>query len=392
MRVLINTVPFYGKGAGLRTYTTQLLRAFHTSQADMEWHVSLRGEDAEALGLTSDRRFRLTRIAQVSRPPRVPGLRFAWWNTIDQLIIPGYARPQKFDLVHYLDSYGPAFRAPKIPFVLTVHDLIPLTGRDFYAGWMRRYLASLMRRTIPHATAIVANSDKTAQSLRNLLGIPTNRITVALLGVDEMFHPTSADERAAVLRRYHVTTPYIINVGTIEPRKNLARLVRAFAQAKRQFDLPHHLLIAGKPKWKADDVTAAIEETGLGSAIHLLGFVPDEDIAPLIGGADVLAYPSLEEGFGLPVVEGMACGVPVIASVNSPLAEDVGPAALLVDPLDVNAMATALRELCTNAEKRAMMSAEGLARAQRYSWGHVAEATLDMYRRAAGQRQTLARM
>lgn len=387
MRVLINTVPFYGKGAGLRTYTTQLLRAFHASRADMEWHVSLRNEDAEALGLVSDSRFHLTRIAPVSRPPRVPGVRFAWWNTIDQFIVPGYSKPEKYDLVHYLDSYGPAFRMPRIPYVLTVHDVIPLTGHDFYAGWTRRYLASLMRRTIPRAAAIMADSDTTAQALRDLLDIPSNRIAVALLGVDETFHPTSADERAEVLQRYHVTNPYIINVGTIEPRKNLVRLVHAFAQAKRHLDLPHHLLIAGKPKWKADDVTTAIDETGLSSAIHLLGFVPDEDIAPLIGGAHVLAYPSLEEGFGLPVIEGMACGVPVIASVNSPLAEDIGTAALLVDPLDVNAMATALGEICTNAEKRATMSAEGLARAQRYSWGHVADATLDMYHRAAGQVQ-----
>jgi glycosyltransferase involved in cell wall biosynthesis len=387
MRVLINTVPFYGKGAGLRTYTTQLLRALHASNADMEWHIALRAEDAERLDLANDKRFRLTRLSTGARPPSVPGLRFIWWNMLDQVAVPGSCTPKKYDLVHYLDSYGPAFRTTRVPLVLTVHDIIPLTGEGYYAGWMRRYLAYSMRRTIPGAVSLLTVSDATAYALEKMLNIPPERIKVVALGVDERFRPTSERERAAVLQRYGITGPYIINVGTIEPRKNLARLVHAFAQAKRRFNIPHQLLLAGKPKWKADDVTAAIELANLGSAIRLLGFVPDEDIAPMIGAADVLAYPSLEEGFGLPVIEGMACGTPVIASITSPIAETIGNAALLVDPLNIDAIAVALGELCMNPQRRAAMSAEGLARAQQFSWSHVADATIETYRHAAGERQ-----
>lgn len=383
MRVLINTVPFYGKGAGVRTYTTQLLRALHASDADMEWHVLLRAEDAERLGLANDSRFRFSRLSAVVRPPGIPGLRFGWWNALDQLAIPGACTPRKYDVVHYLDSYGPAFRIPKIPLVLTVHDIMPLTANDHHAGWVRKYLASLMRRTINRAFFVLANSDTTALALEKVLAIPVERIKVSTLGVDERFRPTSAFERGEALRRYGITSPYIINVGTIEPRKNLVRLVRAFAQAKRQFGIPHHLLIAGSAKWKAEELTAAIAETNLDSAIRLLGFVPDEDLAPLMGASDVLAFPSLEEGFGLPVIEGMACGTPVIASINSPLAEAIGHAALLVDPLDTDALAAALGELCTDPQQREAMGAEGLTRAEQYSWKHVADTAIAVYRHAA---------
>lgn len=382
MRILINTVPFYGRGAGVRTYTTQLLRALHASNADMEWHVALHREDAEHLGLTSDRRFRLTSLSRFARPPAVPGLRFVWWNTFDQLAVPRSCSPKKFDLVHYLDSYGPSLWIPKTPLILTVHDLIPLTGKDFYAGWMRRQLAFSMRHTIPNAVSLLAVSDATAYALEKMLHIPPDRIKVVTLGVDKRFRLTSSHERAAIVQRYGITAPYVINVGTIEPRKNLARLVYAFALAKHRFNLPHQLLLAGKPKWKADDVMAAIAEVNLGSAIRMLGFVPDEDIAPLIGAADVLAYPALEEGFGLPVIEGMACGTPVLASITSPIAGQLGHAALLVDPLSVDVMAAAIGELCVNPERRAAMSAEGLARARKYSWGRVADATTEAYRLA----------
>ncbi len=294
MRVFINTVPFYRKGAGVRTYTTQLLRALHASNADMEWHIILQEDDAERLGLANDNRFHFNRLSAVVRPPRVPGLRFVWWSALDQLAIPGACTPRKYDVIHYLDSYGPAFHTPNVPLVLTVHDIMPLTENDHHASWVRRYLASLMRRTIPNAMTVLAVSDATAFALEKVLAVPAERIRVSALGVDERFRPPSAHERVAVLGRYGITAPYIINVGTIEPRKNLVRLVRAFAQAKRQFGIPHQLLIAGNPKWRADEVTAAIAEANAGHVIRLLGFVSDEDIAPLMAGLMSLHFHPLK--------------------------------------------------------------------------------------------------
>jgi glycosyltransferase involved in cell wall biosynthesis len=198
-------------------------------------------------------------------------------------------------------------------------------------------------------------------------------------GVDEDFHPPSLAERGRVAREYNITAPYVIALGTIEPRKNLARLVRAFVRARREHQLPHHLIIVGKLGWGYDDVLAAIAEANLGPAIRMLGYVPRHDIPPLIGGADVLTYVSLLEGFGLPVAEGMACGAPVVTSAVASLAEVGGNAPVLVAPTDEQAIADALARVCGDEQLRVRMRTASLERARQFTWARVAEIAVAMY-------------
>lgn len=380
MRVFINSILLYGKGEGARTYTRGLLRSLHRSNVDMEWDVILRREDAEQLGLTDDRRFHIV-YASFAQPAPVPGLRFVWRNLMEQL--PGTIHGGRYDVIHYLDSYGPLLQLGQTPLVIMVHDIIPLMTGDYHSRWVRRYLSGLMRRTIPLARQIITPSETTAQHLRTYLGLPPERITVVPHGIDERFHPATAEEQRRVADAYQLTTPYIISVGTVEPRKNLARTVRAFAQARRIGNLPHTYLIAGKLGWDYDDVQRAIEEANLGSAIRLLGYVPSEDIVPLMSGADALTYASLEEGFGLPVAEGMACGAPIITSNVSSVAEVAGDAGVLVDPTREDLIRDAIVAVCQDADLRAQLRAASLVRARRYDWDAVAEMTTNVYRKAA---------
>ena len=382
MRVFINTIPYYGKGEGVRTYTSGLLRALHASSAEMEWQVVLHPQDFEKLGLNTDPRFRLWPCY----PRSSAGLRFVWRNGIDQVVVPVHAA--RCEIVHYLDSYGPlvspltlhsAQGATRV--VLTVHDLIPLVNTAYHTSWVRRYLATLMRASIPHAAALFADSQTTASDLVTRLRIPAERISVVPMGVDNRFRPATVEERRRVMATYELTAPYILTVGTIEPRKNLARVVRAFAQARRRYQLPHQLLIVGKPGWGYQDLQRAIAEAQMGSAVRLMGYLPAEDIAPLISQADLLVYLSLEEGFGLPVAEGMACGAPVLTSSVSSVAEVAGEAAATVDPLNVEEIAQTLATLCRDHVQRDHLAQAGLVRAREYTWERVAAATLTTYTR-----------
>ncbi len=387
MRVLINTIPLYGNGPGLRTYTAGLLKALHASDADMQWRVILRPADAERLGLTGDSRFQIVPASVLTPLSGVPGVRFVWRNAADQLLAPGWT--SRYDALHYLDSYGPILSVRHTPVVLTVHDIIPVVAKHYFSPWVAAYLGALMRRSIPRAAAILAVSGYTARQISEILGVAPERITIAPNGIDARFRPRSRSELRAVTERYGLGAPYIIYVGSVNPRKNIARLVRAFTRVRQEHHFPHHLVLAGKLGWQYDDALAAIRESGEASAIHLLGHVPDEDLPLLVAGAECLACPSLHEGFGLPVIEAMACGTPVLTSACSSLTEVAGDAALLVDPTREEAIAAGLSRMLRDAELRAQLREAGLRRAQQYTWAQVGEAAMAVYQRVARRRVAL---
>ena len=386
MRVLINTIPYYGKGAGLRTYTAALLRALHKLDVDMQWHVVLRQADLDQLGLSTDSRFKPLWAGSTARPPALPGLRFAWRNAIEHLAAPASARgrPGPFDAVHYLDSYGPFLSTAPTPLALTVHDLIPITDRGYHRPLTRAYLAALMRRTIPRAHALLAISQATADTIARVFGTRAGPIHIVPNGIDDHFQPAPESERARVRARYGLDDPFVLFVGTVEPRKNLPRLIRSFAAARREYNLPHRLVIAGKVRAGAGELRQALADVALGDACLPLGFVPDQDLPALLSSADMLSYVSLQEGFGLPVAEAMGCGAPVMTSSVAALIEVAGDAAELVDPTDEREIAAAIGRLCRDARLRSTLSTRGLVRAGRFRWSAVACETARIYRGLAG--------
>ena len=281
----------------------------------------------------------------------------------DVLFVPAHVLP----LVHPRSS------------VVTVHDLgyrhypaaHPLLDR-LYLDLSTRYNARAARR-------VIAVSQATQDDLVQHYGIEPDKITVVYSGWDERMQPVEDEGTIeGVKARYHIRGEYVLYVGTLQPRKNLGRLLEAVALLRkeaRRGEAPS-LIIAGRKGWLYDPVFQQVERLGLEGEVVFPGYVPQEDLPALLSGARLFVFPSLYEGFGLPVLEAMACGTPVVCSNVSSLPEVAGDAALLVDPLDVEGMAEAMNRLLQDEGLRAELVERGYRQVRRFSWERCARATL----------------
>lgn len=259
--------------------------------------------------------------------------------------------------------------------VATVHDLGYLRWPLAHSRARRWYLHLSTLFNARASSRVIADSQATADDLVRHYQIPPEKIAVIPLGCGPEYAPPRPAAVAAVRARYALPARYVLSVGTIQPRKNLARLVEAFKRVRGATgDVV--LVVAGQPGWGAEPTLRQIAESG--SSVRLLGYVPDGDLPALLGGAEALAFPSLYEGFGLPALEAMACGTPVVCSNNSSLPEIVGDAGLLVPPTDVDALAGALILLLQDSTLRETLRRRGLERAAGFSWTRCATATTDL--------------
>ncbi|MDH4066569.1 MAG: glycosyltransferase family 4 protein, partial [Acidobacteriota bacterium] len=242
----------------------------------------------------------------------------------------------------------------------------------------------LMRAAIRGADAIVTVSHSARRDLLRLHPVDPERVTVVHEAASPAFRPVTDPARLDTVRRRHgLPARFVLYVGTIEPRKNLPRLLEAFARARRG-GLPHRLVCVGPYGWASRDLAGHVVQLGLVDQVLFTGYVPFEDLPAIYSLADLFVFPSLYEGFGLPVVEAMACGTPVVTSASSSLAEIAGDAAMTVDPTSIDALAEAIGRLGRDADLRRALSALGLARAESFSWAQAAREMLAVYRRAAG--------
>jgi glycosyltransferase involved in cell wall biosynthesis len=291
----------------------------------------------------------------------------------------------KPDVAHFTNGMIPVGASP--PTVVTVHDM----SLRLYPGChpLRRLLLNrpLMHVAIRQASAIVTVSNSARRDLLRLHGVAADRVSVVHEAASPVFRPIADRERLEDMRsRYYLPRRFMLYVGTIEPRKNLTRLMTAFAEARKQ-GIPHHLVCVGPYGWSSRDLAGRIEQLGIRTAVHFTGYVPFEHLPLLYNLGEFFAFPSLYEGFGLPVVEAMACGVPVLTSSTSSLGEIAGDAAVTIDPLDTGAMTNAIVRLATDPELRRDRSESGLHRARSFSWQQTARDMLAVYHRAAGVAQ-----
>lgn len=290
----------------------------------------------------------------------------------------------RVDLLHEPDFVLPPTRRGT-PTLLTVHDLTFKRDPDSAFPRLRRYLERVVPRSVQRATHVLADSAATQSDLVELFGAPPGKISVIPGGVDSRFAPVTDTERLAAVRdKYAIgQAPFILGIGTLQPRKNFKRLIQAFNSGKAQ-GAKRRLVIAGGKGWLYDDILAEVKRLGLEGDVLFIGFVDDEDLPALYSAASVLAYPSLYEGFGLPVLEAMACGTPVVTSNVSSLPEVAGEAALMVPPTDVAALSEALLRVLTDGALRAHMVERGLAQARRFTWENSARQLLAAYERVGG--------
>ncbi len=263
--------------------------------------------------------------------------------------------------------------------VVTVHDLGFLHHPEAHTWFQNVYLRWSTRHNARSATRILADSQATRQDLIRYYGIPKEKTVVVYPGLDRDLGPvTDADLLAATRDHYGISERYLFYVGTLHPRKNLARLVRAFAGSVAVKYPELQLVLAGKKGWLSDGIVEEVRSAGLVDQIVLTGYVPDSDLPALMSGALAFVFPSLYEGFGMPVLEAMACGTPVVCSNVSSLPEVAGEAALLVDPLDTGALAQALIRIAEDADLRCELVLRGLERVRAFSWRRCAQETLQV--------------
>jgi glycosyltransferase involved in cell wall biosynthesis len=242
------------------------------------------------------------------------------------------------------------------------------------------YQRTLRGRAAARARRVITISEASARDLVEVLGVSRERIAVTPLAADDRFRPIEdAAEVDAVRARHGLEGRYVLYVGNVEPRKNLVRVVDAFERAELR---DATLAIAGRLAWLSDEIERRVASYRGPGRVRLLGYVADEDLPALYSGAEAFVYASLWEGFGLPVVEAMACGAAVVASRVAAIEEVAGEAARLVDPLSVDDIAAALASVLGDAAERERLRAAGLARAARYSWAETARRTIEVYRAA----------
>lgn len=280
------------------------------------------------------------------------------------------ARPQPEAL------FVPAHVLPLIrpqPSVVTIHDLGYRYFPEAHPVGQWRYLDWSTRFSARAATRLIADSHATARDLHRFYNTPADKITVVYPGRDETL---ARVDPAPVRAKYGLPENYLLHIGTLQPRKNLVRLIEAVTPSSAK------LVLAGRAGW----LSGPIVEKARASGVRILDYVPDEDLAGLYSGATAFVFPSLYEGFGFPVLEAMACGVPVICSSTSSLPEVAGEAALLVDPLDTAAITGAIKRVSTDADLRATLIGRGFEQIRKFSWDKAAQETLAVLEEVTGPR------
>ncbi len=313
-------------------------------------------------------------------PTGTPEVRIAW----EQLVAPAVLARDGIDVVHAPVNVSPRFASR--PAVVTVHDLAFRFFPEQYPALKRRYLDALTRRSVEHADQVIAVSEHTRGDLLRAYRVNPERIHVIPNGVDPSLAPIEDAEMLARFReRHQLPGQFILALSTLQPRKNLIALLRAWARLDARTRLP--LVVAGAPGWKFDPIFDEARALGIADKVRFTGYAAGDELALWYSAATLFVYPSLYEGFGLPLLEAMACRTPVISSNASSLPEVAGDAALLIDPRDVDALASAIDRLAHDPMLCADLAGRGLERAHQFSWARTARETVEVYRLAAAGRK-----
>lgn len=374
MKVLIDCTQVTRKKAGVGVYAENMVRELTRLDSGIEWFLLVQDDDSD---FDFSQCSNVTLIRVDSRTFRKLPFRFL----LEQLFIPFLALRYGIDVVHSLH-----YSFPLLPMsakkVVTIHDMTMFLMPDMHLPSKVRYFQFFTGAAARRADALSFVSHSSQEDFLKFFPHPAPSCHIVPLGKGPQFRPDLDPQRIEeVVRKYGITQPYILFIGTIEPRKNLVRLTEAFSTLA-QAHPSHVLVIAGMKGWMFKRLFNLVRTLNLENKVIFTGFVLETEKPYLIRGAEVFAYPSLYEGFGIPVLEALACGTPTLTSNISSIPEITGDAALLIDPSSMQDIAAGLKLLLGDASLRYKLSAKSISQAARFSWSHTAADTLSVYRRA----------
>ncbi|HKS30072.1 MAG TPA: glycosyltransferase family 1 protein [Pyrinomonadaceae bacterium] len=378
MRIGIDGIPLVEPRTGVGHYTFELARAhaslFPSDRFELISPLPLLASVTEEISQQNLRAVRL-RLNKLLRP---------WWA----IRLPLYIRQSGLDVFHGTNFDVPLWNM--CASVLTIHDLSLFLHSETHEKRLVRRARRRMPLMARTATMIITPSESVRRETCDLLRISPERVVAIPEAARSCFRPVSEEDAARGRRELNVEDDFILFVGTIEPRKNLLTLAKAFAEILRSTPLRPQLVIAGKKGWLTEELFSYLRGTEAGERVRFTGYVRDEALAALYSSCKLSVYPSLYEGFGLPALEAMACGAPLITSRTGALMETVGDAARLFDPQDAEGLAANIKELLLSDAARRELSDKGLKRASQFSWEKTARLTMEVYleainRNKAGQ-------
>lgn len=374
VRVGINAVPILSPLTGVGQYTYRLITQLQQLLPQKPWLFYGTVWDQEIRTVASPGARELNNAIKRMLPHPHLVTRF-----LKQTRFSSGVHQHKINLYH-----EPAYLAYRFagPSVVTVHDLSWIRHPETHPAARLREMNRFMPKVIKHATHIMVDSDFVRNEVMSYYGVPGDRVTTVLLGVAPEFQPLDANECSPLLAQFGLQPgQYLLTVGTLEPRKNLSSVIAAFSQLPDGIRQRFPLVIAGMNGWGMERFSSSLRHMISNGEVRLLGYVAQSELPAVYSGARLFVYPSLYEGFGLPPLEAMACGVPVIASRRASLPEVIGDAGLLVEPLDVDTIAQQMHALIEDVELHALLSQSGHKRAQGFTWSKFAYETMAVYRK-----------
>lgn len=370
--VALDYTPAYEQGGGIGRYVRELVSALAHLDHSTDYRLFVSGvsKSTSLIRLGDNFTWKPTRLSPAWLARIWHRARFPFpveWFTGD------------VDIFHATDFVLPPVKR-RTKTLLTVHDLSFERVPEAASPSLRRYLNAVVPRSAERASHILADSQATKADLIDLYNLPPEKISVLYSGVDSQFSPIVDDAVIAQVRsKYQLgQRPFIFSIGTVQPRKNYGRLIEALAHLRSQ----HHdidLVIAGGRGWLEDPIYDTLNRLNMKGHVHFTGFVDDSDLPALYSGATCVAFPSLYEGFGFPVLEAMACGTPVVTSNVSSLPEVAGDAALMVDPYDSEGLTAAIQQLLDDTALRQKLTAKGFVQAKRFTWSDSARHLKQIY-------------
>ncbi|MFZ5494500.1 MAG: glycosyltransferase family 4 protein [Verrucomicrobiota bacterium] len=370
-------VRLLAKRRGIGNYVHNLLEAVAAS--DTRHRFVLYGDHEELRAVApADDRFEV----RIMSPKIYP----VW----EQLALPVQAGRDGVDLLHCPANAGPLWMPRDVGLVLTVHDVMYMlpesqlpVSPSLYQRLGRAYLRRVVPSAVRHARAVLTISRYSRSDICRHLGVKAETVDVIHEAAGRTFRPLANDEAEARLRGFGLRRSFFVTLGAIDPRKNTLFTIEAFARLVAQGEQEHDLVIVGLAPKAREHFAQHLRARNLGPRVHLLGFVTEEELTALYGRATAILYPSLYEGFGIPILEGMACGTPVVGSVHASIPEIAGDAALLIDTVEPEMLTAAMARILGDVGLRRELIARGRKRAAEFSWDKLAKETLAVYERVS---------